>query len=102
MVQVTMCDVVPTSFAALGGESEMFASTTVQALDEAGRLRLREAVVSTARTLNVWEPVPRPLNVSPEWHGVNPKPPRPVMLHSNVNPAVAGASLKLNETLRDV
>src|SRR5262245_28790283 len=47
IVQVTVC-VVPTSFVAVAGESEMFASTTVQELDEAGRLWLREAVMSTA------------------------------------------------------
>jgi hypothetical protein len=101
MVQVNVCEVVPTSFVAVAGEREMFASTTVQALDEAAALWFVEMVVSTARTMNVWEPVPRPVKIWPVWHGVNPNPPWPLMLHSNVNPSVAGTSLNVNETVRD-
>ena len=61
IVQVTVCEVVPTSFVAVAGESEMFASTTVQLLEEAAALLLVETVTSTALTLNMWEPVPRPV-----------------------------------------
>ena len=45
-----MCEVVPTSFVADAGESEMFASTTVQPLDEAAALSFVETVMSTALT----------------------------------------------------
>src|SRR5207244_1833810 len=90
IVQVTVC-VVPTSFVADDGVSEMFASTIVQ-VNEAGALALSEVVVSTASTWNVWEPVSRPEKVAsaaPEWHGLKVPPP---IRHWNVNPDVAGVS----------
>jgi hypothetical protein len=82
------------------GESEMFASTIVQ-VNEAGSLALWSAVLSSASTSNVWEPVPRLEKVAPappEEHAVNAAPSR---LHLNVTDEGAAASVHVNVAPRE-